>query len=138
MLIMLHVVAIIRPPVNQSVCAGETVNFTCVVMFTSGPLGPAIWYTNNGVIVAKTQPGHSQTDNVDGRSAPANVTTVLTVTNVGMSDYGRDYTCVQGLDTKSDTVFLTVFGELSVYLCLFITVHTMYVYVVITGNGSHW
>ena len=107
-------IAIIGSPVNQSVCAGETVNFTCVVMFTSGPLGPATWFTNNGINDASGLPGHSRTDDSNGHSAPANITTVLTVTNVSISNDGRDYFCAQGFNARSDTVFLTVFGELQV------------------------
>ena len=61
---------IIRSPVNQSACAGETVNFTCVVMFTSGPLGAASWFTNNGNIDAITRPGHTRTDDSNERFAP--------------------------------------------------------------------
>ena len=99
---------------NQSVCAGETVNLTCVVMFTSGAPGPATWFTNNGNSDASRQPGHSVTDDSNGHSAPANVTTVLTVTNVGISDNGIDYTCAQGFNIISDTVFLIVFGELHI------------------------
>ena len=99
---------------NQSVCAGETVNLTCVVMFTSVSPGPASWFTDNGNNDASRLLGHSLTDDVDGRSAPANVTTVLTVTNVGISDNGRDYTCVQGVNIISDRVFLIVFGELHI------------------------
>ena len=98
---------------NQSVCAGDTVNFTCVVMFMSGPPGPATWAANNGVSDARREPGHSVTDDSNGRSAPANVTTVLTVTNVSISNNGADYICVQGRVAQSDPVFLTVFGELT-------------------------
>ena len=98
---------------NQSVCAGDTVNFTCVVMFTSGLPRPAIWFTNNGVSDAKIEPGHSVTDDSNGRSAPANVTTVLTVTNVSISNNRVDYICTQGVVAESDTIFLTVFGELT-------------------------
>ena len=103
---------IIRSPVNQSACAGRTVHFTCVVTFTSGSPGPATWVTNNGDNDATAQPGHTRSDDSNGRSAPANVTTVLTVTNVSISDNETDYVCVQGLNTRSDTVFLTVFGKL--------------------------
>ena len=98
---------------NQSVCAGDTVNFTCVVMFTSGSPGPANWLAKNRVNDASREPGHSVTDDSNGRSAPANVTNVLTVTNVSISSNGADYTCVQGLVTQSDTAFLIVFGELT-------------------------
>ena len=104
---------IVRSPVNQSTCAGETVNFTCVVMFTSGPLGAASWFTNNGNIHASGLPGHTLTDDINGRSAPANVTTVLTVTNVSISINGADYICTQGLHAISDTAFLTVFGKIT-------------------------
>ena len=83
-------------------------------MFTSVSPGPASWFTNNGVNDASTQSGHSLTDDSNGHSAPANVTTVLTVTNVRISDNGADYICAQGLNAISDTAFLTVFGELQV------------------------
>ena len=108
-------IVIIRSPVNQSTCIGETVQFTCVVMFTSGPLGPAGWFTNNGNIDASREPGHSLTDDSNGRFTPANVTTVLTVTNVNISDNGADYICAQGFNAVSDTVFLSVFGKLRNY-----------------------
>ena len=102
---------VIRSPVNQSTCAGGTVHFTCVVMFTSGSPGSALWLTNNGNIDATVLPGHTRSDDSNGRSAPANVTTVLTVTNVSISDNGADYICAQGILAISDTVFLTVFGK---------------------------
>ena len=98
---------------NQSACAGDTVNFTCVVMFTSGRPRPATWLTYNGVSDAMIESGHSVTDDSNGRSAPANVTTVLTVTNISISSNGADYICTQGVVAISDTVFLTVFGELT-------------------------
>ena len=98
---------------NQSVCAGDTVNFTCVVMFTSESPGPATWFTSNFGRDASREPGHSVTDDSNGHSAPANVTNVLTVTNVSISSNGADYTCAQGLVTQSDTAFLIVFGELT-------------------------
>ena len=103
--------AIIHPPQNQTGCEGGTVNFTCVVMFTSGPIDATTWFTNSGTTDVSRQPDHSQTDDVDGRSAPANVTNVLTVTNVNISNNGSDYICIQGIHTISDTVFLTVLGE---------------------------
>ena len=107
----MHLV-IIKSPKNQSVCERGTVNFTCVGMFSSGPPSAAVWFTNNGNTDAITLPGHTRTDDSNGRSAPANVTTVLTVTNVSISDNGADYFCAQGFNVRSDTVFLTVFGEL--------------------------
>ena len=105
---------IIRSPVNQSACAGGTVDFTCVVMFTSSTPGAATWFTNNGANDASRQLGHSLTDDSNGRSAPANVTTVLTVTNVRISDNGTDYFCAQGFNDRSDIIFLTVFGKFSI------------------------
>jgi len=111
---------IIIPPVNQSACVGGTVNFTCVVMFTSGTPSAASWFTDHGTTDVIALPGHTRTDDSNGRSAPANVTTVLTVTNVNISDNGADYFCAQGRIDESDTVFLTVFGEFSMhYLNLF-------------------
>ena len=102
---------IIRSPVNQSACVGESVNFTCVVMFTSSTPSATSWFTENGNVDAIALPDHTRIDDSNGRSAPANVTTVLTVTNVSISDNGADYICVQGFNVRSDTVFLTVFGE---------------------------
>ena len=110
-----YYIVIIRSPVNQSACVGGTVNFTCVVMFTSGTLSAAFWVTDNGNNVAASLPGHTKTDDSNGRSAPANVTTVLTVTNVSISDNGADYICAQGFITISDTAFLFVFGKFYVH-----------------------
>ena len=84
-------------------------------MFTSGSLGGASWFTSNGNNDASRELGHSVTDDSNGRSTPANVINVLTVTNVSISDNGADYVCVQGLNARSDTVFLTVFGKLRNY-----------------------
>ena len=116
MYVSLPFTVIIRPPVNQSACEGGTLNFTCVVMFISGPLGAATWVTNNGIIDATALPDHTRTDDSNGRSAPASVTNVLTVTNVNISDNGTDYFCVQGFNARSDTVFLTVFGEFNLHM----------------------
>jgi len=52
-------IVIIRSPVNQLACAGRTVNFTCVVMFTSGTPGAASWFTDNGNTEATALPGHT-------------------------------------------------------------------------------
>ena len=107
---------IIQPPQNQSVCEGGTVNFTCIVMFTAGTPSAATWFIDDGNTDAITQPGHTRTDDSIGRSAPANVTTVLTVTNVSISDNGTDYICTQGINERSDTVFLTVLGEFFMHI----------------------
>ena len=111
---------IIQPPQNYSVCEGGTVDFTCIVMFTSGAPAASTWFTDNGNIDAITQPGHTRTDDSNGRPAPANVTTVLTVTNVSIGDNGTDYICVQGINERSDSVFLTVLGECCINVCTYI------------------
>jgi len=96
---------------NQSVCVGGTVNFTCVVIFTSGTLNDAAWITNYNF--ARGLPGYTETDDRDGRAVPANVTNVLTITNVSISGNGADYVCVQIFNiVMSNAVFLTVFGKL--------------------------
>ena len=82
-------------------------------MFTSGSPGAANWATNNGANVADVEPNHSVTDDSDGRNAPANVTNVLTVTNVSISDNGADYICVQGISVDDHIAYLTVYGELT-------------------------
>ena len=99
---------VVQSPLSQSVCAGETINFTCVVMFTNQTPAAAIWLTNNGIADATKQLGHTTIDDSNGRSSPANVTTVLIVTNVNIS---ANYLCVQGISDRSDIVSLTVFGE---------------------------
>ena len=106
---------------NQSACVGEAVNFTCVVMFTSGTPSAASWITDLGTSDAAALPGHTRTDDSNERSAPANVTTVLTVTNISISDNGADYLCSQGLNPISNRVFLTVFGEFSLHICIYCT-----------------
>ena len=110
-------IVIIRPPVNQSACVGGTVNFTCVVMFTSGIPGAASWFTNNGANDATALAGHTRSDDSNGRSAPVSVTTVLTVAIVRISYNGADYFCALGFTERSDTLFLTVFGEFSLHYC---------------------
>ena len=117
---MMFYLVIIQPPQDQSVCEGGTAQFTCVVMFTNVSLSRATWFTNDGNTDASGELRHSLTDDRDGRSAPANVTTVLTVTNVSFSDNGADYICTQGRNEESDIVFLTVFGE---FMKLHVYVH---------------
>ena len=85
-------------------------------MFTSGRLSAAFLITNSGTTDATTLPGHTRTDDRNGRSVPANVTTVLTVTNVTISDNGADYICAQGFFIKSDTVYLNVLGKVHTYV----------------------
>ena len=111
MIIINCYLVLIQPPQNQTGCVGGTVNFTCVVMFTSDPVEPANWFTNNENSDASIQLDHSLTDDSNGRSAPANVTNVLTVTNINITNNGSDYVCTRGLNPISDTVFLTVIGE---------------------------
>ena len=111
-------------PVNQSACVGDTVNFTCVVMFTSVSPSAANWFINNGVNDASKEPDHSLTDDSDGLTVPANVTNMLTVTNVEISNNGADYICAQGIVAHSDTAYLIVFGESFIYLCVFVTIRT--------------
>ena len=104
------------------VCEGGTATFTCRVMFPNGtiPIG-ANWGTNNGLITIRANDVYDITDDSNGRSAPADVTTVLTVTNVTISDNGTDYVCTQGLITPavSSVAFLTVVGkQINISYCL--------------------
>ena len=128
---------IIQSPQNQSTCEGGTVTFTCVVMFTIGTLGPATWFTSNGNIDASRQPDHSLTDDSDGLTAPANVTTMLTVTNVSIGDNGADYTCAQGANAYSDITYLVSLLFIckailrintQMYLCVSIVIHWQHCY----------
>ena len=91
-------------------------------MFPSGRLSAAFWFINRGTTEATSLPDHTRTDDSNGRSAPANVTTVLTVTNVSISDNGTDYFCAQGLIVTSNMIFLTVFGEACIHACTYVYV----------------
>jgi len=88
-------------------------------MVTSGTVGGAAWFTDRSVSVT-VLPGHTATDDSDGRSAPANVTNVLTITNVSISDNGRGYFCAQGVPNfnliASNISFLTVLGKLVIFI----------------------
>ena len=85
-------------------------------MFTSVDPAAATWFTNNGNSDVSGLPSHSVTDDSDGLTAPANVTNVLTVTDVSSRDSGADYTCTQGVNARSDIAYLTVFGEFTFYM----------------------
>ena len=112
---ILPCVVVIEPPQGQSVCEEGTVQFTCVVMFPSGTTpGVAIWGVDGGGD-ARALPGHSTSNDLNnGRPAPTNVSTVLTITNVNISNNGTGYICQFGfgMDTVfSNTTVLTVLGE---------------------------
>ena len=105
-------IVIIESPQSQSVCEGGTVEFTCVVMFPNGttPTIPS-WLADNSDTGA--MPGHTASNNANGRSAPANVTTVLTVTNVTISSNGVVYDCLVRMNRNiitSNISVLTVLG----------------------------
>ena len=106
-------IAIIQSPQNQSACEGETVNFVCVIMFPDGstPVRP-LWFDTNGNNAIQP-PDVTATDDSNGLTAPANVTSVLTVTNVSISDNGDSYICgLGGLNAISSNIsFLTVHGK---------------------------
>ena len=80
-------------------------------MFPSGmlPRG-ATWFTDNDVDVGSLS-DHDITDDSNGRSAPANVTSMLTVTDVNINDNGTSYICGIFADLifiRSNASFLTV------------------------------
>ena len=111
----------IESPQNQSACEGGTVEFTCVMMFPSGTTpGGVIWATDGGADASQL-PDHTTTNDANGRSAPANVTTVLTVTNVNISRNGKDYVCgIFGIGVNavaSNTSFLTVLSKQNFNIC---------------------
>ena len=115
---------IIQPPQDQSVCEEGAVNFTCVVMFNTVEPRPATWFTDNGLSLVIEEPGHLLlTDDSNGLSAVANVTNVLTLINVSISDNGTNYLCQLG--ERSDPAFLTIFGELvNCHVCVYKTTPT--------------
>ena len=109
-----YTVEIVQSPQNQSVCEGGTVNFTCIVMFVDGTPKNVIWLADRiNPHDASELPDHSVTNNSYGHVVPpANITSVLTVTNVTISDNETDYTCgVHFNFSISDAAFLIVLGE---------------------------
>ena len=104
----------IQPPQNQSACEGGSVNFTCVIMFPNGSTpGGANWINAMTGGRAIDVDGHSYSNDVNGCDGPANVTNVLTVTNVSIGDDGRGYVCAFGFGMNaldSNISFLTVLG----------------------------
>ena len=86
-------IAIIQSPQNQSACEGETVNFTCVVMFPNGSTTVSPFWTDIDGSSIIQPPDVTATDDSNGRSAPVNVTTIFIVTNVHISDNEDDYVC---------------------------------------------
>ena len=105
---------IIQSPENQTVCEGGTATFTCIVMFPNGSyLEPANWATNGGRTNVLLDNRHTATNDINGRSAPADVINVVTITNVGAGDNGADYGCAQGVfdPVQSNTSLLTVVGK---------------------------
>ena len=107
-------IAIIQSPQNQSACEGGTVHFVCVVMYPNGSTpGSPLWFNTNGGSVIQP-PDVTATDDSNGRSAPANVTSVLTVTNVHISDNGDGYICAFGVGMNSplsNTSYMTIHGK---------------------------
>ena len=129
-------IAIIQSPQNQSACEGETVHFVCVVMYPNGSVpGSPLWFNTNGGSVIQP-PDVTVTDDSNGRSAPANVTSILTVANASISDNGDGYICgLLGLNPISSNIsFLTVHGKQTAILTteLYMYVHTyIYMYALI-------
>ena len=105
--------AVIESPQSQSVCEGGTVEFSCVIMFPNGTMPvAAAWFTNSGSTDGLR--GHARTDDLNGRSAPAIVTNILTVSNVNISINGVFYHCVVAVDNDfvgSNRSILTVLGK---------------------------
>ena len=84
--------------------------FECMVMFTAGMLGTNYWLGGTANDASRLL-GHTATDDSNGRCAPANVTNVLTVTNVDISYNGTGYAYFQNAMQISSAAVLTVFGE---------------------------
>ena len=104
----------------MSACVGGTATFTCVVMWANGtnPSG-ASWVTGGGLTNVDTAkvPDHTVSIGYGDGYGPITtdnntVTTTLMVTNVKIADNKSDYLCAQGVMELSDTVYLTVIGEL--------------------------
>ena len=109
-------VAIIEPPQNQSVCERGTASFICIMMFPNGTRSrPANWITDDSVdVVVSSLPGHSATDDISGLLSPTDVTNMLTVTNINISNNGTGYRCgiIDGDNfIRSNLSFLTVLGK---------------------------
>ena len=111
---MFFCIVVIQSPQNQSICEGGTVNFECVIMFPEGSsLGSASWVDGDSNVINNDPPNVVISDDSSTLSAPANVTSVLTLTNVSISDNGTVYICGQGIGPNSiasDPSILTVLG----------------------------
>ena len=83
-------------------------------MFPNGSiLDSATWINAMTGGTAIDVDGHSYSNDVNGRDGPANVTNVLTVTNVSNGDDERGYICAFGFGMnalESNISFLTVLG----------------------------
>ena len=88
--------------------------FTCILMFPSGTTpGSPLWVNDDGGD-ASTLPGHSTSNDLNGRPAPTNVTSVLTITNVNTSNNGTSYSCGISIGVNSvisNESLLTIFGK---------------------------
>ena len=115
-------IVIIEPPQSQSVCEGGTVEFTCVVMFPNGTTPAAsLWATESISDVTTALPDHNATNDLNGRSAPVNVTNVLTVTDVRINFDQIGYVCgvIVNLNfVGSNASILTVFGKYKFIVCI--------------------
>ena len=84
-------------------------------MFPSGTIvDSAIWPTESATDSTASLPGHAATSDIGNRTAPANITNVLTITDVRSSFNGTNYVCGVIVDIEfigSNASILTVLGK---------------------------
>ena len=111
---MIVYIVVIQSPQNQSICEGRTVYFECVITFSEGTSpGGAFWSDGDGNPVEEQPPTITIDDDSNGLTAPANVTTTLTIANVSISDNETVYFCGRGIGQNSiasDPSILIVLG----------------------------
>ena len=108
-------IVLIQYSQDQSVCEGGTASFVCVISFPNGetPRYP-LWLDENDDPVRGTN--YNINDEVNGQ----NITSVLTVINVRISDNGDGFYCLRINTFQSNVSFLTVLGK---YLCTYTHVY---------------
>ena len=102
---------VVGDPVDTTVCEGDNVTFTCVLLFPSGsfPSNPG-WVRN---VTVTTNIGMRETvtgNHTVSTSAPAYISGTITVSSVIVLDDGVSYQCGSG-QAVSSSATLNVVGK---------------------------
>ena len=97
---------------NTTVCQDDNAVFTCVVFIPFGNIPSTPAWLRNGAVVAATVMRHTITsDLMDGATAPVNISSTVTVSDVTvLDDDGALYQCGLG-SAISNSATLNVIGK---------------------------